>query len=110
MCAYRDNFEIITAILKAAEAGAGIAKIMRDANLNHEMVVRYLKIAFDAMLVELNEASFKTTDRGKSYLKSFSCIQDLKLKIVAENQVLAQLLLNEEKSVDKKNSKNRMKV
>ena len=70
----RSEMEISADILKIAMDGAKKSHIVYRANLNFEVVKRYLKHLSDADLIEfpsLHERLFKTTPKGKEYIHQY---------------------------------------
>ena len=70
----RSNIEISADILKVAMNGAKKSHIVYRANLNFDVVKRYLKRLNEAGLINLpslNGHIFKTTSKGKEYINQY---------------------------------------
>jgi predicted transcriptional regulator len=99
--AHRDSANIVAAVLKAGETGAGITRLMISANLSYVLAKKYLKIATESGLLQHNRQRYETTEKGKRYLQTHNAIQTANLqiqelvKVVAyEKTMLRQLLSN----------------
>jgi predicted transcriptional regulator len=77
----RSRYEIISTILKISVDGVTITKIVYRANLNFKIAREYLTylIKLDMIYAEnINgKTVYKTTDKGKDFLKKFSELEDL---------------------------------
>lgn len=70
----RSEIEISADILRIALEGAKKSHIVYRANLNFEVVKKYLKLLFDSGLIGLNtddKRLFQTTPKGKDYLNQY---------------------------------------
>jgi len=72
----RSSLEIIANILEAASKPEGVGKthIMYKSNLSNKVVEEYLNFVVEKKLVDVTVGSkrrFKTSDRGREYLKKF---------------------------------------
>ncbi len=70
----RSDIEISADILKVALHGAKKSHIVYRANLNFELVKKYLKHLSDASLINLPSIEnrlFKTTPKGKEYINQY---------------------------------------
>jgi len=77
----RSRYEIISTILKISVDGVTITKIVYRANLNFKIAREYLAylIELDMICVENKNGKtiYKTTDKGKDFLKKFSELEGL---------------------------------
>ena len=79
----RSRFEIIGGILSLATDGVKKTSIVYRANLNFNVVNRYLDLLIQEDLIRLTaglERKFKTTEKGLEFLKAYKS-----LKTVAKN-------------------------
>lgn len=70
----RGRFEIIGEILSLAQDGARKTTIVYRANLNFNLVNRYLNLLVREGLIGLTEGSarkYKTTEKGIEFLKAY---------------------------------------
>lgn len=70
----RGRFEIIGEILSLATDGAKKTSIVYRANLNFNLVNRYLNLLLREGLIGLTEGStrkYKTTEKGLDFLKAY---------------------------------------
>ena len=70
----RGRFEIIGDILSLAKDGAGKTTIVYRANLNFNVVNRYLRLLIQEGLISPADGSarkLKTTEKGLLYLKAY---------------------------------------
>ena len=76
----RSEIEISADILKVAVAGVKKSHIVYRANLNFEVVKRYLKRLNDAGLIDLPSVEsrlFRTTRKGREYIDQFENLNTL---------------------------------
>lgn len=78
----RSRHEIIVEILEVAVNGANVTKIVYRANINFKMAQDYLsyliKYGFIEILAKKNgKKVYKTTDRGKTFIKKYKELEDL---------------------------------
>jgi predicted transcriptional regulator len=76
----RSDIEILADILKVALTGAKKSHIVYRANLNFEVVKKYLKRLMDADLITYSNAEnrqFKTTTKGEEYLRQYRTLTSL---------------------------------
>jgi predicted transcriptional regulator len=76
----RGTLDIVAEILEEAKTGSGKTRIMVRANLSYSQLQRYLTglVRAGLLATEKNKRDFvlyKTTDRGKVFLSSYSEIQ-----------------------------------
>ena len=76
---YRSRTEIVCNILEAANGGISKTKIMYTAFLSYAQLKEYLTILVDNNLIEYNDGTqtFKTTEKGLNYLKTYREIGEL---------------------------------
>ena len=76
---YRSRTEIVAMILDAANGGATKTKIMYKAYLSYNQLTEYLSTLIESNLIEYLEGSltYKTTEKGLTYLKMNSEIEGL---------------------------------
>ena len=70
----RSNIEISADILKVALHGAKKSHIVYRANLNFEVVKKYLKHLSESGLItfpSINNRIFKTTPKGREYINRY---------------------------------------
>ena len=70
----RGRFEIIGEILSLATDGANKTSIVYRANLNFNVVNRYLQLLVQEGLISFTEGStrkYKTTEKGLEFLKAY---------------------------------------
>jgi predicted transcriptional regulator len=75
----RSDIEISADILKVALDGAKKSHIVYRANLNFEVVKRYLRQLSDAGLINfpsLENRLFQTTSKGKEYIQRFKKLEN----------------------------------
>ena len=73
----RSEIEISADILKVALDGAKKSHIVYRANLNFEVVKKYLKLLFDSGLISLKTSDkrlFQTTPKGVDYLTQYRAL------------------------------------
>ena len=71
----RCKLDIIVAILDAVSGGATKTKTVYAANLNFNLVDKYLDLLRETELVELTNNVYKITGKGKEYLKTAGELQ-----------------------------------
>jgi len=79
----RSRFEIVGGILSLTRDGARKTSIIYRANLNFNVVNRYLDLLIQERLISLTHGSerrYKTTEKGLEFLKAYKT-----LKGVAKN-------------------------
>ena len=83
----RSRTEIVGNILDAANGGASKTKIMYIAFLNYGQLKEYLSILIDNNLIEYLDGTqtFKTTEKGLTYLKMYNKIGELLQQTIVEN-------------------------
>ena len=89
MAQRRNKLEIFAEILKIAEDGAGKTEIVYNANLNFNIVRKYLKELEEAGLISqcskngyYGRTCLKTTEKGERYLQQFNSLQETSRKIL----------------------------
>jgi predicted transcriptional regulator len=102
----RDKIDIVAAVLKAAETGAGITHLFVSANLSYALTKKYLKIAIESGLLQPNGQLYEITEKGRRYLQahgniqtSNTQIQKLAKTVAYEKTKLRHLLSNKEQSM-----------
>ena len=84
---YRSRTEIISQILEAANGGEGITKtkLMYEAFLSHDQLQEYLMLLIEDDLLSYDSTmrTFKTTEKGFTFLQGFNQID----KILREQQI-----------------------
>jgi len=72
---YRSKLRIVRDILSVAErtgkTGSRKTHIMYGANLSHQLLVKYLKLAIKSGLINEKESRYFITNKGSQYLKTF---------------------------------------
>ena len=77
MAGKRSDIEILADVLKVARRGAKKSHIVYRANLNFEVVKRYLKRLHEAGLIAFpseEDCLYKTTTRGREYLDQYKSL------------------------------------
>ena len=102
----RDNIDIVAAVLKAAETGAGVTRLMVSANLSHALTKKYLKITIESGLLQRNGQLYEITEKGRRYLQAYGNIQTSNIQIqelvktaACQKTTLRQMLSNMEPSL-----------
>ena len=74
--ARRNGLDICHDILKVAEAGTRKTRIVYGANLNFNIVKKYLKALLEAGHIEYNEDTrlYFTTDKGSYWMMNYNNI------------------------------------
>jgi predicted transcriptional regulator len=77
----RDRLEIIAVMLKSARVGVPKTKLMLAVGLSSEQLTGYLSFLVRQALLETSKNSgrllYRTTSKGKRYLKTYSEIGDI---------------------------------
>ncbi len=77
----RSRHEIIVEILEVAVDGANVTKIVYRANINFKMAQDYLsyliKYGFIEILAKNGKKVYKTTDKGKTFIRKYKELEDL---------------------------------
>ncbi len=81
----RDRISLVAAILEAANPRARKTHIMQKANLSFSVLEKYLGIAVQAGLVQVESSEYLLTERGRVFLNQY--------KLLEERYVKAQELL-----------------
>ena len=78
---YRSRTEIISQILEAANGGEGITKtkLMYEAFLSHDQLQEYLMLLIEDDLLSYDStmSTFKTTEKGLTFLQAYSKIDQV---------------------------------
>ena len=76
---YRSRTEIVCNILDATNGGATKTKIMYKAFLSYAQLKEYLSVLTENNLIEYLDGTqtFKTTEKGLNYLKTYREIGEL---------------------------------
>jgi predicted transcriptional regulator len=72
----RGGLEIIADILLVAREGEKKTQIVYKANLNFKRVGKYLPYLVDKGLIENRDNEYKTTERGKEFLKDYRRLKE----------------------------------
>ena len=72
----RDRLGIVASVLEAANSGSNKTHIMFDAKLSFTLLEKYLDLAVDAGLVEVNGSTYFVTDRGQEFLRQYRGFQE----------------------------------
>jgi predicted transcriptional regulator len=67
----RDKISILAAILEAANSGTCKTKIMQRANLNFQLLEKYLPIAFAAGFIGSKNNIYFLTSKGEKFLSRY---------------------------------------
>ncbi|MEM2211529.1 MAG: winged helix-turn-helix domain-containing protein [Nitrososphaerales archaeon] len=73
----RSRLDVIAAILEAALYGEKKTRIVYHANLNFKLIKKLLPILINKGLIEQAGNGYKTTEKGKAYLKHYKEIKEL---------------------------------
>ena len=75
----RGRIEIAAAMLDAAGDGAGKTRIMQNANLSYDLLLKYLSFLTETGLLERigNNGVYHITSKGARFLKEFKELQVL---------------------------------
>jgi predicted transcriptional regulator len=69
---HREKIDIVAKILMAAANNAGKTQIMYEANLNYEMLKKYLVEITRYQLLHFDDAAhYQVTDRGHEFLEAY---------------------------------------
>ena len=86
---YRSRTDITAAILKSAieENGAGMTRIMYNSFLSFNQIKEYLSLLVTNGLLEYHEGNrkYKTTNKGKRFLKLYENVDEL-LKTIPQSK------------------------
>ena len=76
---YRTSTEIVAMMLDAANGGTTKTKIMYKAYLSYNQLKEYLSVLIENNLIEYIDRTqtFKTTDKGLSFLKMHDALGEL---------------------------------
>jgi predicted transcriptional regulator len=76
---YRSSTEIVAMMLDAANGGTTKTKIMYKAYLSYNQLKEYLSVLIENNLIEYIDRTqtFKTTEKGLSFLKMHNAIGEL---------------------------------
>ena len=72
----RGKLEIIADILLVARRGAKKTAIVYNANLNFDRVGKYLLYLEEKGLIEHTNDGYKTTERGKEFLRDYQKMKE----------------------------------
>ena len=83
----RSRTEIVGNILDASNGGASKTKIMYTAFLSYNQLKEYLSVLIENNLIEYLDGTktFKTTEKGLSFLKTHNEIGELLQQTTLEN-------------------------
>jgi predicted transcriptional regulator len=79
----RSRLSLIANILYVADKGITRTHLIHKANLSHRMLESYLSYLLDKRLIEMGRSQnaervyFKTTDRGRKYLQTYTALSEL---------------------------------
>jgi predicted transcriptional regulator len=68
----RRRVDIVADVLDVAVEGAKKTRIMRSANLSHDLLKKYLEDAVGLGLLRANDGSYETTEKGREFLKLYA--------------------------------------
>ncbi|MGE5662393.1 MAG: winged helix-turn-helix domain-containing protein [Ignavibacteriales bacterium] len=70
---HRDKVDIVAKVLMAASQNVGKTQIMYQANLNYDMLMKYLTEALNFQFVMLDSESrfYQITDKGQEFLEAY---------------------------------------
>ena len=77
--ARRGKIEIVIDILSVALGGARKTEIVYKANLNFKRIERYLPFLEERGLMESSGPIYKTTEKGKEFLRGYEKMEELLL-------------------------------
>lgn len=70
--ARRNSMDICHDILKVAESGARKTRLVYGANLNFNIVKKYLELLLEKGFIELKDEHYFTTDRGHYWMMNYN--------------------------------------
>ena len=70
----RNNLDICSDILRVARGGANKTRIVYQANLNFQIVKKYLNRLVDGGLLRPSENMFITTPKGVQFIEQYTAI------------------------------------
>jgi len=73
----RNSFEIMSDILKVAERGAIKTRIVYKANLNFEIVNKYLDMLIDSDMLRHEGRKYYTTEKGERHIKLINDLHNI---------------------------------
>ncbi len=70
---HRDKVDIVAKILMAASQNVGKTQIMYQANLNYDMLMKYLTetINYQFIMVNSERRYYQITDKGQEFLEAY---------------------------------------
>lgn len=70
---HRDKVDIVAKILMAASQNVGKTQIMYQANLNYDMLMKYLTEAlnFQFIMLDSERRFYQITDKGQDFLEAY---------------------------------------
>lgn len=70
---HRDKVDIVAKVLMAASQNVGKTQIMYQANLNYDMLMKYLTEALNFQFIMLNSERrfYQITDKGQEFLEAY---------------------------------------
>lgn len=72
----RNDLDIIADILRVARDGAKKTRIVYQANLNFNIIKKYLKRMTDLGLIEVSDRLYYSTDKAQIYLNGYDLLRD----------------------------------
>ena len=73
----RNNLDITADILRTAHSGARKTRIVYQANLNFDIVKRYLKGLIQQGMLKHEPPRYYTTEKGVAYLSRYEALSSL---------------------------------
>ncbi|HLN45640.1 MAG: winged helix-turn-helix domain-containing protein [Chloroflexota bacterium] len=70
---HRDKVDIVAKVLMAASQNVGKTQIMYQANLNYDMLMKYLTEAlnFQFVMLDSERRFYQITDKGQEFLEAY---------------------------------------
>lgn len=78
----RGNFEICADLLRVARGGARKTQLVYRANLNFEIIQKYLSLLLSNGLLEEYPPLYNSTEKGEEFLRLFE-----KIRAIVGNQI-----------------------
>ena len=75
----RSKLEIIGAVLSVARNGARKTEIVYRTNLNFTQLASYIQYLEEKKFLEIFDHTFKTTAKGKDFLRDYQNLRDVLL-------------------------------
>lgn len=72
----RESYEIASDILKVARNGAKKSHLVYKANLNFSVIRKYLEVLLQSGLLMRTNRTYRTTEKGKTYIASFGALEE----------------------------------